>query len=166
MRALVNKLQYDEIALTEVTTHSTVIVNGTCISKEAVFYVDTAVDLTVTQTVDKYLGHVLEKLSYSITIVNNGPQNSTNVILTDILPSNVILSSVTLSQGKYSRSDGKITFYLGTIKRSELVKITVTIIPKIEGIIKNYIFATCNEHDIDLNNNSYTKVTRITSNDS
>lgn len=163
MRVLTTKLQCDEVALTEVNTHSTAAVNGMSVSSDSTFYVDTSVDLVVIQSVDKAASHIFENLSYNITIVNKGPHNCTNVTLIDILPSNVLLSSINLSQGKYSYNNGKITFYIGTVNKDSSVYITVTIKPKACGIIKNFVSASCNEHDINLNNNSCTKVTKILS---
>lgn len=162
MESLSNHL-INGCTLVEVSSKSTANARNTSVSSEATFYAETSVDLSVTQSVDKHISTLNEKITYYITIVNNGPHNCSNVVLTDILPCNVTLVSVTLSQGIYSHSNGKLICYLNNLDDGATASITVTITPKSCGILKNTATVQCAEHDMNLNNNSYTKVIKVIS---
>ena len=56
-------------------------------------------DLAVTKTglPDPVL--VGSNLTYTVTVTNNGPNNASNVMVTDTLPANVTFVSATPSQG-------------------------------------------------------------------
>lgn len=154
-------VNHNELGLTEITSTSIAKFNNISISSEATFYVENSVDLAVVQAIDKYVSYIDEKLTYHITVVNKGPKSCSNVILTDIFSHNINLSSITVSQGSYSYSNGKVTCYLNTLVKDSKALINITVIPKSCGIIKNVTTVRCAEHDQNLNNNSYSKIIKI-----
>lgn len=147
--------------LVEVSSKSTVQFRNISVSAEATFYAETSVDLSIIQSVDKYRITLNEKLTYYITVINNGPHNCSNVILTDILPHNATLASVTLSQGIYSHSNGKVICYLNNLNNGATASVIITVTPKSCGVLKNTVTVQCAEHDMNLNNNSHTKVIKV-----
>jgi uncharacterized repeat protein (TIGR01451 family) len=65
-------------------------------------------DLSVTKTVDKIVGNYQELLNYTITAHNNGPNNATNIIVHDILPTGLTWISDD-SNGAYNHTTGTWT---------------------------------------------------------
>ena len=65
-------------------------------------------DLSVTKTVDKIVANYEELLNYTITAHNNGPDNATNVLVHDILPTGVTWISDD-SNGAYNPTTGTWT---------------------------------------------------------
>ena len=65
-------------------------------------------DLSVTKTVDKIVANYQELLNYTITAHNNGPNNATNIIVHDILPTGLTWISDD-SNGAYNHTTGTWT---------------------------------------------------------
>jgi uncharacterized repeat protein (TIGR01451 family) len=63
-------------------------------------------DLSVTKTVDKSTANVGDTLTYTIGIINNGPDNATGVNVKDILPSGLTFISATSTVGSYATTTG------------------------------------------------------------
>lgn len=130
------------------------------IAKKTIF-VSKSTDLMVTQTTNKSIVCEGQHLIYTIVITNNGPSSATNIILTNMLPKNSHLVSITMTKGIYYNYNHKIKYKLGQLANGEKVKIRVTIIPTCAVSLKNFITVTAKEHDPNLNNNSLIKVTDV-----
>ncbi|MFC1848481.1 PKD domain-containing protein, partial [Chloroflexota bacterium] len=65
-----------------------------------------AADLEVLKTVNNPIPNEGDTITYIITLVNNGPDTATNIVLTDSLPSGVTYQSNTPSQGTYDNGSG------------------------------------------------------------
>lgn len=152
---------FREIPSTEFTNIATVEAHGYYSSAEAKFKVCNYADLSVTKTTTTPIGYVCENLIYIITVVNNGPSKATDVILTDVLPCHCICASITLTQGTYTCSNGKINCYLGDLNCNANAIAVVVVVPKRPCILTNRTFVTANEEDPNYNNNFFTKKTRV-----
>ena len=87
---------------------------------------------------------------WTLNITNNGPNDATGVIVTDVLPEGLIWICDD-SNGAYDPKTGILT--IGSLKVGETL--IVNIITKVNktGEIKNEANVTGNEYDIDLDNN-------------
>src|SRR4030095_4393855 len=83
-------------------------------------------DLSVTNSVDDATPNPNQQVTFTIIVSNGGPQQATNVTLTDQLPAGMTFVSATPSQGSYDQNTGLWT--IGTIaaSRSDLMTITRT----------------------------------------
>ena len=107
--------------------------------------VDLAVDKLVNDSVPKYL----DRIEYTIVVVNNGPDKSFNVTVGDLLPDGVKFIS---STGQYNPDTG--VWFVGDLDANESVtlKIVVQVI-KVGNIINN-VNVTGTGHDSNLTNNN------------
>lgn len=88
----------------------------------------TPVDLVVSSTNSPQAPSLGENFSYKLTVVNNGPGDATNVVLTETLPTGVNLVSAKPSSGSVSSSpNGVVTLNLGNLSKgsSAIVDFTV-----------------------------------------
>jgi collagen type XII alpha len=82
-------------------------------------------DLAVTKTGSPNPVVAGAKLTYLLTVRNNGPATATDVALTDQLPPEVSLVTVTPSQGSYQEQNGVLTCNLGTLTNGASATVTV-----------------------------------------
>ena len=93
-------------------------------------------------------------LPYTITITNDGPGAATDVALTDTLPSGVVYSSYTASQGSCEFNGGIFTCNLGEIAQNGTATVTLnTTAPVAPGPVVNSSTVTTSSADPNLTNN-------------
>ncbi|WP_343694339.1 gliding motility-associated C-terminal domain-containing protein [Flavobacterium sp.] len=63
-------------------------------------------DLSLTKTVNNPTPLVGSQVTFEIVVTNNGPQDNTNVQITDLLPSGYTFNNFTVSTGTYNASTG------------------------------------------------------------
>lgn len=65
-----------------------------------------AVDLALTKTVDDDTPQVDQNLAFTLTLTNSGPDDATNVVVSDPLPAGMAFVSSNASQGSYDAATG------------------------------------------------------------
>src|SRR5215213_341241 len=112
-------------------------------------------DLAISKTADRNPAPVEFNFNYNITVTNTGAPAS-NVVVTDPLPSQVTLTSMTTSQGTCTYDSGTktVTCNLGTVNTGTPVNIKLTVKPREEGTLNNTATVTTTDTDSDTNNNS------------
>jgi len=112
-------------------------------------------DLTVTKTVDKSTANVGDTLTYTISLINNGPDNAPATNIIDLLPSGLSFVSATSTTGSYSTTTGVWTIGNLTDNASSTLIIITTVNTGTEGQkITNTAVASSTEPDSNLANNS------------
>ncbi len=101
-------------------------------------------------------------LTYTLAVTNNGPASATNVIVTDPLPTDVSVFSVTSSAGTCSNAGGTVTCLLGTMANAGTASITILTLAGAPGIASNTASVTADQSDPNLTNNSSTQNVTIT----
>ena len=115
-------------------------------------------DLTLTSVVDKATPNEQDKITYTITLTNNGPGDATGVIVSDYLPSGVTYASSTADEGSYDAVSDNWT--VGNIADGATLTLTIKAsIDKGTGALKLdnvplVIYA--DQPDSDLSNNTAT----------
>ncbi|MDY9922383.1 MAG: DUF11 domain-containing protein, partial [Methanobacterium sp.] len=117
-----------------------------------------ASDLTITKTVNNTTPKYLETITYTITIHNNGPDNATNVISTDTLPTGLQYISDD-GNGSYNHNTGLWT--IGTLNNNTnaILHIIAQVITSNTQITN---IATVNGTNYDQNNTNNETNTTIT----
>jgi uncharacterized repeat protein (TIGR01451 family) len=120
-------------------------------------------DLAVTKTVDNPSPKEGGAVVYTVSVVNNGPDDTTGVIVSDTLPLSLTLVGSEASQGGYDSSAG--TWQVGDLLTSASATLTLTATVQL-GTIGQLITNTAtisasDQPDADLTNNSDDEVIRV-----
>jgi uncharacterized repeat protein (TIGR01451 family) len=94
-----------------------------------------------------------EKVTYNVIVTNTGPEDATEVLLVDTLPSDVSISSVTTTKGTCIDSSG-LSCEIGDLNSSEEAVVTYVVTPGFSGSLKDSFIVSGNEGDPDLTNNT------------
>jgi uncharacterized repeat protein (TIGR01451 family) len=117
-----------------------------------------AADLAVTKTANAR-AQVNQGLTYTVTVVNNGPSTATGVTLVDTLPTGVRFVAATPSQGSCSLTGSTLTCLIGTLAPGAGATVTILVVPTRPGILTNTATVSGNEFDPNLANNTATVTT-------
>ena len=110
-------------------------------------------DLAVTQTDSPDPVDSGEDVTYTLTVVNNGPSKATGVILVDTLPANATFVGAA-GPASCEESSGTVTCeHKGALGSGESFNITISVIPTSIGTISNMARVEGTEIDPNINNN-------------
>ena len=126
----------------------------------------TASDLEITESDSPDPVFVGAGLTYSIGVVNRGPNTATGVTVTDALPKNVDFVSAASSVGPCAQKKGKVTCALGSIpfggvNYSPAATVTIVAIPRKAGSITNKASVKGGQKDPVAANNSASATTMV-----
>jgi uncharacterized repeat protein (TIGR01451 family) len=123
-------------------------------------------DLSLTKTDPPGRQPTGRNMTYTLTVVNDGPKAAYEVVATDQLPSSVTFVSATATQGNCTQSGGTVTCTLGTIGSGATVPISIVVKPTVAGTITNTASVSASTPDPQGSNNAdseNTSICRITS---
>jgi uncharacterized repeat protein (TIGR01451 family) len=101
-------------------------------------------------------------LTYNMAVTNIGPSITTNVIVTQVLPTNVTVVSVSPSQGSFTEQSSVITFSLGPMAARDRATLVVTVQPNVAGTIVSTATVSSEQPDFNPGNNSVSVQTLVT----
>jgi uncharacterized repeat protein (TIGR01451 family) len=119
-------------------------------------------DLAVSQTTSPEPVAPGQSLTYSIAITNIGPSTAAAVMLTNVLPNNVILSSA--SPGCFYSPPGYVTCFAGVLPAGAATNWTITVVPPSADPLTNLVQISSITPDPDLSNNTSLIVSSIATN--
>lgn len=108
-------------------------------------------DLSITKTANATSIHSGDHVKWTINVLNNGPCDAHDILVTDVLPSGIKYVSHNASKGFYDEKIGIWTIANLTI--GESITLELNCIALEEGLFTNEVNVTCNETDINLSNN-------------
>ena len=125
--------------------------------------VQTAADLSVSQSDSPDPVSVGSKLTYTISVTNKGPSQALGVVLSDTLPAGVSFLSAVSSQGSCSESGGIISCAMGNLAANTVANVTIVVSPgpTSSTTISNTASVTGRESDPDGGNNATTESTTV-----
>jgi uncharacterized repeat protein (TIGR01451 family) len=91
-------------------------------------------------------------LTYQLTITNTSSTSAPGLVVTDTLPSSVLFSSVTPSQGSCSGSE-VVVCNMGSIPAHSNVTIMLVVVPGLDGKVTNTAIVSSLAFDLDMSNN-------------
>ena len=109
-----------------------------------------AADLAVTKVVNITNPNFADLVKWTITVRNLGPDASSGVKVSDILPSGLVYQSSTASLGSYSNG----VWTIGNLAKGASASLSIVSKVNKTGAIKNTASVTGNEYDIDKTNNN------------
>lgn len=109
-------------------------------------------DLAVSKSVDDAMPLVGDDVTFTVTIVNNGPSQATGVVVNDLLPGGYAFVSATPSTGSYNSGTGVWT--VGTMNPSVPETLTITATVQASGATLNTATVSGDEDDPEPGNDS------------
>jgi uncharacterized repeat protein (TIGR01451 family) len=103
-------------------------------------------------------------ITYTLTITNNGPDDASNVVLTDTLPVGVVFGSSTTTAGTCAELDGVVTCDLGGLILDASATVTIVVTPDVvvdATAITNNASVTATEEDPSPVNNTVAEMTTV-----
>jgi large repetitive protein len=86
--------------------------------------VPAAADLSLTKTVDNDSPLLNDEVVFTLTLINNGPDEATGVVVADLLPAGLSFVSANASQGTYDENTG--IWLVGTVADGAVVTLAIT----------------------------------------
>ena len=120
------------------------------IANATTFLVSPKVDNEVTKTVSRDVPNFEDTVTWTITVTNHGPNDSTDVKVVDVLPKGLILINTT-DNGRYDRKTGVLT--IGDLKVGETFTFKMITVVNATGTILNEANVTSHEFDSNMDNN-------------
>jgi len=113
----------------------------------------TGADLSITKTADQIPVVGLADFTYTIVVVNRGPEDATGVSVNDELPANTDLVAALSGQRICPQNGGTVTCDIGDMSSGAQVAITVTVTPLGFGQYTHTATVTTASQDPNLSNN-------------
>jgi uncharacterized repeat protein (TIGR01451 family) len=125
--------------------------------------VDRATDLEITKTDAPDPVIAGENLTYTLTIINNGPSDATGIVVTDTLPPGVTFQSSTPGAPTCAHAGDTVTCNLGDLDSGAHGQVTLQakVASSMQGGLTNSASVTGNEIDPNEGNNSTTEDTTV-----
>jgi uncharacterized repeat protein (TIGR01451 family) len=124
--------------------------------------VEPAADVSVSQTDSPDPVVVGNRLTYTLTVANGGPDTAIGVALADALPRTVRVLSITESQGRCALRRTHISCELGDVGASDAPTVTVVVRPTRKGTITNRASVSASQPlDRDATNNASAETTTV-----
>jgi len=101
------------------------------------------------------------EVSYTVTVINHGPDTSVDVVVSDRLPEGVIYVSAAPSQGSCAEAQGVVTCGLGDLANGSSASAEFVVDGVAAGLITNEALVSASSVDPDLANNSAREDTTI-----
>ena len=135
---LINGTIYNLTTVTNITNSvnvtSTTIDNNTSNNNASIDTKVPGADIYVTKNIDQKIVHPGDEIRYTITIGNNGPSDSYNITVTDILDENILNPMYSVNNSEWKEWTGNLTI--------ERLNNNTNVVIVINGTVNRYIAVT------------------------
>ena len=111
-------------------------------------------DLAATKETDTDIIHIGEAVTYTIKIINNGPEIATAAVLIDSLPSHVSISNLQTDRGGCILEATGLKCEFGDMVIGDIVTVSYSGTPSLPGTLVNGVFVYSELDDSDWTNNT------------
>ena len=111
-------------------------------------------DIEIIKTVNNTSPNYGDKITYTITVRNNGPDNSTNIRVSEVLADNLKFISADASKGHYDLTNS--IWAVGNLTNNETARLVITVKIVKTGFIQNNVSVNGTGYDPNLTNNNAT----------
>ena len=111
-------------------------------------------DLEIIKIVNNATSNYGDEITYTITVRNNGPDNSTNIKVSEVLADNFKFISANASKGYYDLTNG--VWAVGNLTNNETAKLVITVKIVKTGFIQNNVSVNGTGFDPNVTNNNAT----------
>ena len=111
-------------------------------------------DLEIIKIVNNATPNYGDEITYTITVRNNGPDNSTNIKVSEVLADNFKFISVNTTKGYYNLTNG--VWAVGNLTNNETAKLVITVKIVKTGFIQNNVSVNGTGFDPNVTNNNAT----------
>ena len=111
-------------------------------------------DLEIIKIVNNATPNYGDEITYTITVRNNGPDNSTNIKVSEVLADNFKFISANASKGYYDLTNG--VWAVGNLTNNETAKLVITVKIVKTGFIQNNVSVNGTGFDSNVTNNNAT----------
>ena len=109
-------------------------------------------DLEIIKIVNNANPNYGDEITYTITVRNNGPDNSTNIKVSEVLADNFKFISANASKGYYDLTNG--VWAVGNLTNNETAKLVITVKIVKTGFIQNNVSVNGTGFDPNVTNNN------------
>ena len=109
-------------------------------------------DLEIIKIVNNATPNYGDEITYTITVRNNGPDNSTNIKVSEVLADNFKFISANASKGYYDLTNG--VWAVGNLTNNETAKLVITVKIVKTGFIQNNVSVNGTGFDPNVTNNN------------
>ena len=114
-------------------------------------------DVSVTQTFPNSLFRGVAS-TVSLAVNNLGANDASGVFVTNVIPANVGLVSVTPSQGSYTVAGDTVVVALGPLAQNASASVQLVIVPTVLGSVTNLALVSTDDNDPSILNNASSAV--------
>ena len=111
-------------------------------------------DLEIIKIVNNATPNYGDEITYTITVRNNGPDNSTNIKVSEVLADNFKFISANTTKGYYDLTNG--VWAVGNLTNNETAKLVITVKIIKTGFIQNNVSVNGTGFDPNVTNNNAT----------
>lgn len=104
---------------------------------------------------------VTRNLTYTIPVINSGPQDATNVALKDTLPAGVNFVSAAIAQGSCTQANLVVTCNVAKLVSGDAPVATIVVVPTATGSANNTASVSATQSDLVIGNNGASHSTRV-----
>ena len=119
------------------------------ITNQTTFVVKPKIDVAVSKDTAYCEYNYHDQVVWTVNVVNNGPNDATNVKVDDVLPAGLIYQSSTVSVGSYSNG----VWNIGNLAKSKTATLKITTLINKTGDITNKATVSASEFDWNTTNN-------------
>jgi uncharacterized repeat protein (TIGR01451 family) len=104
------------------------------------------------------------RIFFTLTVTNNGPDDASNVVLTDTLPNGVVFEAAAPGTGTCSEANGVVTCNLGALAINASTSVSILVTPDVvvdATAITNTATVTATEEDPVPGNNTVAETTTV-----
>ena len=120
-------------------------------------------DLAVDKSVEPDTVLVGERLTYTVSILNRGPDDATNVRIRDIVFSDSLefIQASAPAGCTVTQNNGQLDCTLGSLAAGQTTSFAYQVLTKLAGKVSNLVDATSDQNDPDVENNIKTAVAYV-----